>query len=216
MSKGQQDFMELRPGKLDRSYTQVLNEFTITETYLDILNDGAAISLMIVLDRRHLSYWVSTFLPIMCLVAASEITLFIDDAHFEATIMVALTSNLVMYTLYSGIQSELPKDATLKLIDIWLLHGIIMPMIVFFVLVINELIKNKSKEKNLKMNEKKSKERIKETRSITGSWVPKLATDQEETVKGDRILMLARVIIPGLSVTFMLTFFAVGINGNTL
>ena len=112
--------MELRPGKLDRSYTQVLNEFTITETYLDILSDGAAISLVIVLERRHLSYWISTFLPIMCLVAASEITLFIDDDHFEATIMVALTSNLVMYTLYSGIQSELPKDATLKLIDIWL------------------------------------------------------------------------------------------------
>ena len=67
----------------------------------------------------------------MCLILAAEITLFIDDIHFEATIMVALTSNLVMYTLYNTIQEQLPPDSNLKLIDAWVLHGLTMPMVVF-------------------------------------------------------------------------------------
>ena len=38
----------------------------------------------------------------LCVIFAAEITLFIDEIHFEATIMVALTCNLVMYTLFVG------------------------------------------------------------------------------------------------------------------
>ena len=48
-------------------------------------------------------------------------TLFIDASHFEATIMVALTSMLVMYTLYQSISATLPQTAYLKMIDYWLL-----------------------------------------------------------------------------------------------
>lgn len=51
-------------------------------------------------------------------------TLWIPDKHFEANIMVALTCNLVMYTLYVSVSQGLPVDSTIKLIDIWLMHGI--------------------------------------------------------------------------------------------
>ena len=37
--------------------------------------------------------------------------------------MVALTCNLVMYTLYVSVSDGLPVDSQLKLIDVWLLHG---------------------------------------------------------------------------------------------
>ena len=67
--------------------------------------------------------------------------------------MVALTSNLVMYTLYSSIQAELPKDSSLKLVDVWLLHGLLMPMVVFVILAMNELINSRTTEvsRNIKI-----------------------------------------------------------------
>ena len=46
-----------------------------------------------------------------------------------------------MYSLYNSIQEKLPEDSSLKLIDVWLLHGLLMPMIVFVTLAANELIK---------------------------------------------------------------------------
>ena len=46
---------------------------------------------------------MSTFVPSCCLIMMAEMTLFIDVSHFEATIMVALTSMLVKYTLYQSI-----------------------------------------------------------------------------------------------------------------
>ena len=66
--------------------------------------------------------------------------------------MVALTSNLVMYTLYHSIQDKLPEDSSIKLIDIWLLHGLLMPMVVFVTLAANELIHPKAhKFSNIKI-----------------------------------------------------------------
>ena len=67
-------------------------------------------------------------------------TLFIDVSHFEATIMVALTSMLVMYTLYQSISATLPKTAYLKMIDYWLLGGLIIPFIVFNALIVIDIL----------------------------------------------------------------------------
>ena len=42
----------------------------------------------------------------------------------------------------------MPADSSLKLIDLWLLHGILMPMVVFTILAINEIIESKQLKKN--------------------------------------------------------------------
>ena len=60
--------------------------------------------------------------------------MFIDEAHFRTTVMVALTAMLVMYTLYQSIARSLPQTAYLKLIDAWLLFGLISPFFVFLAL----------------------------------------------------------------------------------
>ena len=46
---------------------------------------------------------------------------------------------LVMYTLYQSIASALPQTAYLKMIDVWLLFGLMMPFVVFLFVVIWEL-----------------------------------------------------------------------------
>ena len=70
----------------------------------------------------------------------AEMTLFIDVSHFEATIMVALTSMLVMYTLYQSIAANLPQTAYLKMIDIWLIGGLMIPFIIFNILIAIDML----------------------------------------------------------------------------
>ena len=88
------------------------------------------------LTRRYGYFMATTYLPSVCLLLAAEITIYIDESHFEATTMVALTSMLVMYTLYDSSSSSLPKTSYLKMIDVWLLPGLLLPFIVFLIEVI--------------------------------------------------------------------------------
>jgi hypothetical protein len=58
-----------------------------------------------------------------------------------------------MYTLYQSIAVSLPQTAYLKMIDVWLLFGLMMPFIVFllevfFELVIATMKKSENEENN--------------------------------------------------------------------
>ena len=130
--------MELISGALLANITQLsrsLNQFYLENISLQA--SANEVALVVQLARLNTSFWLTLFIPSMCLILAADLTLFIDEKHFKATITVALTANLVMYTLYQNIQVKLPEDSKLKLIDIWLLHGLLMPMVVFVMLVIN-------------------------------------------------------------------------------
>jgi hypothetical protein len=82
----------------------------------------------------------------------AEMTLFIDVSHFEATIMVALTSMLVMYTLYQSIAANLPQTAYLKMIDIWLIGGLMIPFIIFNILIAIDMLILSEKAKMLEVS----------------------------------------------------------------
>ena len=98
--------------------------------------------------RRMLSYHiVSTFSPTLLLLLIGIITLFLDESHFEATIMLAITAMLVMYTLYQSASSALPKTAYLKMVDIWLIFGLVVPFIVFLILMALEIMRNDDPDK---------------------------------------------------------------------
>ena len=127
---------------LQVNMSRTLNKYIVTNCSTKA--DSNNVNLVIRLERLSGPFWFSLFIPSVCLILAAEVALFIDDSHFEAMIMVALTSNLVMYTLYHSIQDKLPEDSSIKLIDIWLLHGLLMPMVVFVTLTANELILSKA------------------------------------------------------------------------
>ena len=216
MLKVNENSMELTKGEMTASYNKILNEFKITDTFIEVSEQQNNVSLVIILERRQSSYWISIYIPTICLVLAAEITLFIDDMHFQATIMVALTSNLVMYTLYSGIRNELPADSTLKLIDAWLLHGLLMPMVVFIILVVNELINPKVEENISKQNRPSSKKVIsasqKGLRPMSGIWTNDISSEKSDQSHGGKFIRIARLVIPSTSILFTFTFFAIGIT----
>ena len=95
------------------------------------------------LKRRCLFHLATTYFPTLCIFVISEILLFMDEEHFEATIMVSLTAMLVMYTLHQSILSTLPKTSYMKMIDIWLLWGITIPFIVFTLEVTSQLLRHR-------------------------------------------------------------------------
>ena len=113
-----------------------LMQFEIKDFYYNntdlIQND---IKVYIKLQRKLSTHIFNTFIPTLCLVMIAYFTLFINQSHFKATIMVALTTMLVIYTLHQSISVTLPATAYLKMIDIWLFGGLSVPFIVIGILI---------------------------------------------------------------------------------
>ena len=65
----------------------------------------------IALKRNPAFRIVSTYVPTLTLIVMALATLFIDEEHVEATIMVSMTSMLVMFTLHQNVQSKVPYTA---------------------------------------------------------------------------------------------------------
>ena len=106
-------------------------------------NNGTIIKCQFSLKRIPNYHVFSTYLPTTCIILMSLLTLFIDDKHVEATVMVSLTNMLVMYTLYQNSIQQVPSTAYLKLLDYWLIFGTLVPCFTFVVLIFWEISKEK-------------------------------------------------------------------------
>ena len=200
--------LRLSAGSLDANISRKLSKFIVTDMYTNASSDR--IYLAFELKRLSGPFWMSLFIPSICLVFAAEIILFIDEKHFEAMIMVALTSNLVMYTLYSSILEKMPEDSTLKLIDVWLLHGLLMPMLVFVVLVTNELLNNKGKNvKTLRTGSKVANSTI-----PVASKIRSCTEKDSLTNNGRNSMKICKLLIPATSVLFIIIFFLICLVNN--
>ena len=191
--------IELIPWGLWRNMSSTkLNKYILTNFSIGMNKD--TLTLAIGLTRLSGPFWFSLFIPSICLILAAEVALFIDEAHFEAMIMVSLTSNLVMYTLYSSIQQELPKDSSLKLVDIWMLHGLLMPMVVFITLAANELINTKVTPS------------VKGTK-VANSAIKVYGNNSLNTFyngnKAKVCMQVCKAIIPAVSILFIIAFFII-------
>ena len=56
----------------------------------------------------------------------------------------AITSMLVMYTLNQSVSSKLPATAYMKLIDVWLLFGLLLPFVIIILLILMEQFSSRS------------------------------------------------------------------------
>ena len=90
--------MALIARKLELNVSKTLHKFIVEGCYLTAADDEKTLLLKLELHRLSGPFWMSLFIPSICLIVAAEIALFVDESQFQATIMVSLTSNLVMYT----------------------------------------------------------------------------------------------------------------------
>ena len=147
------EFMQLSVGGVTYDGPTTLIQYTVLSTSM-VLKDPKYITVEITLKRMFKYHLAATFVPTILLMTVTEITLFVDEKHFEATIMVHLTTMLVMYTLYQGISASMPKTAYLKFMDIWLLYGLIVPFITFVVEVSLKLLSKN--EESVESNQKET------------------------------------------------------------
>ena len=156
--------VKIVPGGVKYLGNEELVQFRVKETKM--IAKGSDYIVVEIKLRRMISYHiVSTFSPTLLLLLIGIITLFLDESHFEATIMLAITAMLVMYTLYESASSGLPKTAYLKMIDIWLIFGLIVPFGVFLVEIVAEITKNRNKTNPVEKDTKEEEETSKETLS---------------------------------------------------
>ena len=134
-----ENYMDIFPNETGIIGSSKLEQFWITDVELISVGNNSEINCKIHLKRIPWFHITTTYMPIICVIAIVLSILFIDQSHFEATIMVALTAMLVMHTLFQSISASMPSTAYLKFLDYWLIFGLIMPFLVLITLVIWEL-----------------------------------------------------------------------------
>ena len=82
-----------------------LIQFEVMNCTIDKTEGGYGVVVGIKLRRMYTFHLANTFFPTICLIIIVEITLFIDDSNFDTNVMVALTTLLVMYTLFQSISN---------------------------------------------------------------------------------------------------------------
>ena len=115
-----------------------LTQYNIHQ-YLEYENYSSpmtSIGVEIILCRKLSHHIFNTYIPTIILAMIAGFTLFIDFSHFEVSVMIALTSMLVTYTLYQSISANLPHTSYMKMIDIWLFGGLIFPFFIIAILVV--------------------------------------------------------------------------------
>ena len=126
---------------------EVLDNLAYNKTY----STQNQMDVYVSLRRKLSSHIFSTYIPTLCLVSIAGFTLFIDYSHFEATIMVALTTMLVIYTLHQGISTNLPQTSYMKMIDIWLFGGLVVPFAIIGILIVLDSLIIKESNKVMDM-----------------------------------------------------------------
>ncbi len=87
----------------------------------------AGVNLIIVFKRRIMSAILTIYVPtflILCIVYATN---FFKEFFFEAIVTVNLTALLVLTTLFISVSGSLPATAYVKMVDIWLIFGQLVP-----------------------------------------------------------------------------------------
>jgi hypothetical protein len=168
-------------------------------------NQAKSLSIDITLQRMYFYHLAATYLPTTCLLLIAEITLFIDDSHFEATIMVSLTSMLVLYTLYQSVALSLPQTAYLKMIDVWLLFGLMMPFFVFLLEIFFELLKD-----NEKRTQSEDIDKVKNIRNSSCSFL-NYQREEKTYIRGDKMKKTCQIFVPVITVGFILLYWGIAI-----
>ena len=146
-----QSLVKIIPGFCQSTKEFNLMQFEVKELKIEAQGDNQ-VSCKITLKRNPSFHLVSTYLPTGTLMVVALATLFIDESHLEVTLMVAITSMLVMFTLHQNVQSKVPYTAYLKFVDYWLIYGTLLPFIVFIVEVAWELGMGDKKNQNQVMD----------------------------------------------------------------
>ena len=120
-----------------------LNQF-IVKSYRFLLEDnGSKLEIQFILKRNPSYLFINSYLPTLFTMLMSIFSLFLDDQmHFGTTIMLVLTAQLCLYTLFQSSLADIPKTAYLKHIDYWNMMVMMISLTSFFTLLLWEVLQH--------------------------------------------------------------------------
>ena len=112
---------------------------------------------------------------------------------------------LVMQTLYNNLEQRLPIDSNFKLIDIWMMHGLYTPFMVFCVHILGKLQKQSAEEYAAAGSYHHEKKKLFHPPS------KKIAEPQKHQCRGP-LMRFCSLFVPAVSVCFVCIFFVVAVS----
>ena len=92
----------------------------------------------VVFKRRLTNEILTTYLPSILLILITYATTYFKQFYFEAALTVNLTNMLVMTTIFISVMEKLPSTAYVKMVDIWLIFGQLVPFLEVCLLTVKE------------------------------------------------------------------------------
>ena len=104
--------------------------------------------MQIIFKRRLTNELLTSYLPTMILIVIGYCTTFFKSFFFEAALTVNLTTMLVMTTIFISVMEKLPPTSYVRMIDIWLIFGILIPFMEVCILTFKEYYNYEDQEMN--------------------------------------------------------------------
>lgn len=169
---------------------ETIGQFKIFNFTSHIVNDVKSTHFIFTLKIRRLvmNQMLSTFLPTALLWALGYATLFIDIENSSDRFIGTVTALLVLVSLLSSVNGDLPKTSYFKFIDLWFLWYISnILLIIIFHIFLNHIPNNQIKDYH--------------NVSIT------ISENGEEKTLRAKVNMLASVVFAATTVLFVIVYF---------
>ena len=137
--------MKLIPDRMILESDRELTQYDITDEYLvwrDDEDPTAGVMMVVHLKRRIMNELLTTYLPSILLMLITYATTFFKSIYFEAALTVNLTNMLVMTTIFISVMEKLPPTSYVKMVDIWLIFGQLVPFAEVVLLTVMESLRN--------------------------------------------------------------------------
>ena len=129
-----------------------LNQFNIEDFAILQEKFGSKVKAKFKLKRNPAFLIVNAYLPSFSTMMITIVSLFLNDKmHFSTTIMLVLTSQLCLYTLFQSSLEGIPKTANMKMIDYWNMFTMTVSLTNFFTLFLWEILQFKGIHSHLKI-----------------------------------------------------------------
>ena len=129
-----------------------LNQFDIGDFTVLLNEPGFKVEARFTLKRNPSFLIMNAYLPSFFTMVMTIASLFLDDRmHFSTTIMLVLTSQLCLYTLFQSSLEGIPKTANMKMIDYWNMFTMTVSLTNFFTLFLWEILQFKGIHSHLKI-----------------------------------------------------------------
>ena len=117
-----------------------MNQFIIEDPIFSQYKNESKVEMKFKLKRNPSYLMISAYLPSFSVMMMATVPLFLnDEIHFATTIMLVLTAQLCLYTLFQSSTTDIPKTAFLKNIDYWNMLVTTVSLTNFFTLFLWEV-----------------------------------------------------------------------------